>query len=172
MSSSQSVYAAPEASVLSQVSPVGVAIKPSFFGFSGRLNRIRFFLFGMAYLFLFAAVMVPVIALFSTSTQDPSGPAIAIFIVLYIAFVIGYFSLCIRRCHDLGHSGWMSLLLIIPVLGTFFYFYLMLAKGQRNENDWGQPPTPSPTWQKVITWVFALLTIAYLSFGIVILLSN
>ena len=36
----------------------------------------------------------------------------------------------IRRWHDLGRSGWLTLLLLIPFLGPFIFLYLLFAPGR------------------------------------------
>ena len=46
-------------------------------------------------------------------------------------------SASVRRAHDLGHSGWLTLILIIPLSS----FYFLFAPGQKVANKWG--PSPS-----------------------------
>ena len=50
---------------------------------------------------------------------------------------VGGFTLMIRRLHDLGKSGWFSILAAVPVVGMIFSFYLFCAAGQlfRNKYD-------------------------------------
>jgi uncharacterized membrane protein YhaH (DUF805 family) len=44
--------------------------------------------------------------------------------------IVGY----IRRWHDLGRSGWMTLLLLIPFVNFFVFLYLLFAPGIAQEN--------------------------------------
>lgn len=50
----------------------------------------------------------------------------------------------IRRLHDLGHSGWFSLLMFIPIVGPFLwlglFIYCGFFSGQPGENKYGPAP--------------------------------
>ena len=46
----------------------------------------------------------------------------------------------IRRLHDLGHNGWMSLLSLVPFIGFALSLYLLFAPGDRGLNLYGHPP--------------------------------
>lgn len=48
-------------------------------------------------------------------------------------------AVCVRRLHDVGRSGWLFMLILIPVIGLVFLFLLMALKGSQDENDWGSP---------------------------------
>src|SRR5690554_4705798 len=91
--------------------------------FSGRARRAEFWMF---YLFLnlvallgFFVVMLVALAVFATNTtgQEPSGVAIAVYLVAVILWALGVVALWIpflavsaRRLHDIGQSGhWLWL---------------------------------------------------------------
>jgi uncharacterized membrane protein YhaH (DUF805 family) len=42
----------------------------------------------------------------------------------------------IRRSHDLGHSGWLALILFVPFAGLYFVF----KEGAASANEYGPPP--------------------------------
>ena len=44
-----------------------------------------------------------------------------------------------RRLHDSGESGWLGLLLLVPVLGWFVLIPLLLKQGDDGENAYGEP---------------------------------
>lgn len=48
-------------------------------------------------------------------------------------------AVCVRRLHDIGRSGWLFMVILIPVLGLVLLFFLMFLKGDQKENDWGSP---------------------------------
>jgi uncharacterized membrane protein YhaH (DUF805 family) len=52
--------------------------------------------------------------------------------------ILGQWTLTIRRCHDLGHDGKMSLLYFVPVVNVFFWLYLILRKGTEGPNRYGE----------------------------------
>jgi len=47
----------------------------------------------------------------------------------------------IKRCHDIGISGWWSLSLIVPVIVLVWVF----VPGNKGDNRYGPPPPPN-TW--------------------------
>lgn len=46
----------------------------------------------------------------------------------------------VRRLHDTGHSGWLYLLIIIPILGTLFLLYFFVSDSAPEENRYGKSP--------------------------------
>ena len=52
-----------------------------------------------------------------------------ILLISFVVFILPFVSLCVRRLHDTLHSGWWTLLLLIPVTGLVFLGYLALARG-------------------------------------------
>jgi len=58
----------------------------------------------------------------------------------FIASAVAFMTLSIRRCHDLGKSGWMALVQFVPLVGAFYQIYLMVAKGTPGPNAYGEDP--------------------------------
>src|SRR5258708_1182063 len=59
---------------------------------------------------------------------------------LYIgAVLIGIFA-AIQRFHDLGKSGWRTLLLLIPIANIVFGLMLLFKKGNSTDNQYGPVP--------------------------------
>lgn len=48
--------------------------------------------------------------------------------------------LMIRRLHDLNKTGWLCLIMLIPVINTLFGIYLLFAPGTVGYNDYGADP--------------------------------
>ena len=57
-----------------------------------------------------------------------------------IVFLPGL-AVSVRRLHDTGHSGWLYLLLIIPILGSLFLLYFFVSDSAPEENRYGKSPT-------------------------------
>lgn len=55
--------------------------------------------------------------------------------------IIGLLTLMalILRCHDLNKSGWLLLLMFIPIVNIVFFLYLIFKKGTDGYNDYGAP---------------------------------
>lgn len=50
-----------------------------------------------------------------------------------IVFLPGL-AVSVRRLHDTGHSGWLYLLIIIPILGSLFLLYFFVSDSAPEEN--------------------------------------
>lgn len=46
----------------------------------------------------------------------------------------------IRRLHDLDKSGWLVLIMLIPIINLLFIVYLLVAKGTTGPNRFGNDP--------------------------------
>ncbi len=128
---------------------------------SGRFGRLSY----LAWLFISSIIfMIIAFVLFAIfgSIIDPQNPesisivAIIIAAILYIAFI--YFSIVfmIRRLHDRNHSGWLSLLMFVPVLNVVFALYLIFAKGDAGSNNFGAPRI-TLGWEKIVGWLYILM---------------
>ena len=59
--------------------------------------------------------------------------------VLTALYLYSIFILIIRRLHDLNKSGWMSLLLFIPLINLVVLVWLIFAQGCSRTNRFGHP---------------------------------
>jgi uncharacterized membrane protein YhaH (DUF805 family) len=50
----------------------------------------------------------------------------------------------VRRLHDVGKSGWMYLIGLIPLIGTIWLIVLWAKDSQPGENKWGPNPNGVP----------------------------
>lgn len=102
--------------------------------FSGRITGEQF-LFG--WLIRAGAMVVLCIALLSIILNGLAF--LFIFLIpLYLLILIFGFSLLIRRLHDLGFSGWWSLILLLPLINFVFFAYLLLGDADVSENKYGK----------------------------------
>jgi len=63
--------------------------------------------------------------------------------ILSMTYFASYLILSIKRSHDIGKSGWIVILLFIPIISLFSSLYLFLAKGQIDINKYGGPSEAS-----------------------------
>lgn len=68
-------------------------------------------------------------------------PAVG-FLVLPLLCLLIWTSLAIavKRWHDLGHSGWNHLLVLVPIIGLIPAAILLFKTGQPEENEYGPAP--------------------------------
>jgi uncharacterized membrane protein YhaH (DUF805 family)/Tfp pilus assembly protein PilE len=134
---SRNPYAAPQANVTRADDPVEYG-EIKVFSVSGRLGRVRYIGYTMALSVLIAIALI--IAVGVTAAVSP-GLAAVVGIVGYIAIVAVQFMLTIQRSHDMNVTGWLSLIVFIPL--AVFVFWLV--PGTPGENNYGKPPPPNTT---------------------------
>ena len=61
-----------------------------------------------------------------------------------LALIVPWLAVNSRRLHDTGESGWLGLLLLIPILGWFVLVPFLVKPGDRGENAYGLPEPDVP----------------------------
>jgi uncharacterized membrane protein YhaH (DUF805 family) len=83
------------------------------------------------------------IALFFSGSGGVLYALLTIFTtVLLVIFVI-------RRLHDVNTTGWLAMLLIVPLVNLFLLLYLLLKRGDEGSNRFAAA-RPTPGWEKVL----------------------
>lgn len=63
---------------------------------------------------------------------------------LALLFALGMFipglAVGVRRLHDVGKSGWMLLIILIPVIGTIWLLVLLFSDSNIGVNEYGNNP--------------------------------
>ena len=74
--------------------------------------------------------------------QNNTLSIVTFIVAISISYVVihAQFVLMIKRVHDFGKSGYMSLLILIPFVGWLFPWYLLFPKGDDGENQYGKAP--------------------------------
>lgn len=63
-----------------------------------------------------------------------------IYILYNLILFIPNLAVNIRRLHDVGKSGWMILISLIPIIGVIWLFFLFITDGDLGENKYGENP--------------------------------
>jgi len=63
-----------------------------------------------------------------------------IYLLYLLAVLIPGIAVCIRRLHDIGKSGWMILIGLIPIIGIIWLLVLMVMDSTPGENQYGLNP--------------------------------
>ena len=109
----------------------------------GRAQRVEYWSFVLFYsIFLIAAVMVDVLLAASEFYYEVfDGDFVPIFTVLYLlGTALPAICLSIRRLHDVGLSGWLYLVSLVPYVGGIFMLVISLIPSQRHSNVHGPHP--------------------------------
>lgn len=105
--------------------------------FSGRARRKEYWMFALFnFIFLIVAMILDNI-LGTTARELPYG----VFYFLYaLVVLIPGLAVAVRRLHDVGKSGWMILIALIPIIGAIWLLVLMVTDGNPGENQYGPNP--------------------------------
>lgn len=57
-----------------------------------------------------------------------------------LVLIIPGLAVGVRRLHDIGKSGWMMLVVFIPLVGAIWLIILMVKEGDAGENQYGSDP--------------------------------
>ncbi len=142
---------------------IKTALKKMFFGFTnfkGRSGRSEYWkaVIGTiiaTFVFMIFVAVVALVVLYPTMKHFSSSKPITemdiisvIFAVLCmiaavvycVLFVVGGLALSVRRLHDIGKSGWLALIGVVPAVGGIILLVMALKDGQPEINKYGSNP--------------------------------
>jgi uncharacterized membrane protein YhaH (DUF805 family) len=140
-------YSAPDAN-LSETDLADETYQPKFFSLKGRIGRVRYFAYSYLSIFLLmfvAGLLAAIVIPLTGGGNGSSAAAIVFLIALYVPMIAIGFVMMIRRLNDLNQSGWLSLLMLVPLLNFFFALYLMFGAGTSGANKYGPKPAKNST---------------------------
>lgn len=112
--------------------------------FDGRIGRRDYWVKGMGSITCYSALVYA--ALVTILFFDPQAVLISLALVAYSFAVFMLFAVTAKRLHDLGRSGWWSLLLVTPLFGLAFWLWVGCATGNQVANDYGKSTEPISNW--------------------------
>lgn len=110
----------------------------------GRLGRLRYFTYSFGIVLGIYFIMALGFAIASVLPEGINAVVMGIVGVLAAAAMI-YISvvLMIQRLHDTNKNGWLSLIMLVPLVSVIFSFYLWFMPGSDEKNAYGNPPPPN-----------------------------
>ena len=124
-----------------------VFYQPSIIAWSGRIGRLRFLVYN-----LFLSVIF--LKMLAIAESGLSLAASIIFASTYMIFLVIDISISKRRFNDLNKSGWLTLLLFVPLVNFATILYLLFTPGTPAPNRYGAMPAPA---NNTLWWLFALV---------------
>ena len=112
------------------------------FSFNGRIGRLRYLAYSFGFGMLGTMLMGSIIGVAAISLGE-GAQMVAIGFVYFLGLIGMVFlavMFAIKRLHDLEQSGWLSLILFVPLVGVLFTLYLWFAPGTKSANRFGNPP--------------------------------
>ncbi|RZL03157.1 MAG: DUF805 domain-containing protein [Rubrivivax sp.] len=125
-----------------------------FWSSKGRVSRLQYvgYLMGGYLLLILASAIFGGIAAAGGLSPEVGGVIGAIAAIPYVVFSI---LMLIQRSHDMGWSGWTSLLALIP----FAAFVWIFKAGTPGDNRFGAQPPPNTTKVKVLALLLPIVGI-------------
>lgn len=109
--------------------------------FSGRARRKEYWIF-ILFNMIFAIVAMILDNVLGT-TFDIMGQNAGygwLYLFYGLAVFIPGLAVSVRRLHDIGKSGWMFLIALIPLIGAIWLLVLFCTDSQQGSNKWGENP--------------------------------
>ena len=114
------------------------------FSFDGRIRRIEYFLSGIVGGIVFSIAWALGIGTFilGAGMGSAGGSVFGLLIGLAALVASMWFSLAqgVKRLHDLDKSGWLILLMFVPIVNALFGLYMLFADGTVGPNPYGADP--------------------------------
>lgn len=140
---------------------------PRLFAWSGRIGRLRYINYTAAAFWLSVVLGAAAgLALRATAWVLLSQ----VLGMLVSLLLLGVFTLALarRRLMDMGHSGWLALLLLAPLLNIAMLLWLLLGKGEVGANRHGAPPVANSAVVNVLAGIVVVLTVAGVAYLMVV----
>ena len=160
---------APPRSVVGDDLPEYASLKV--FTINGRIGRLRYLAWTLV---LTVAMLVAggIIATagFAVATASPTAGMILgalLGFALCVAILVVSVQIGVQRLHDLGWSGWLYLLNLVPLVNSIFPLLLLVLPGNPGANQYGAPPPRNSTAVKVL----ASLWLAFIPLMLILVVS-
>ncbi len=114
-----------------------LAVLKNYAGFSGRARRKEYWMF-VLFNVIFAIVAMILDNVLGIAMEGIGyGPIYGLYL---LAIIIPSLAVGVRRLHDVGKSGWMMLIALIPIIGAIWLLVLFVQDSIPGENKYGANP--------------------------------
>ena len=141
------------------------------FTIHGRIGRLRYLAWTLVLtVAMLVASGILATAGFAVATASPTAGIILgslLGFALFVAIVWVSVQIGVQRLHDLGWSGWLYLLNLVPLVNSIFPLLLLMLPGNTGANQYGAPPPRNSTAVKVL----ASLWLAFIPLMLIIVMA-
>jgi uncharacterized membrane protein YhaH (DUF805 family) len=151
-SAANTPYATPQAAVGEELPKFG---ELEVFSVEGRIGRLRYLAWSLV-------LMLTGLALFGVASMGFAMSEIVGGILMAIAGIcmaVVSVQIGVQRLHDIGWSGWLWLLNLVPVVGGVFALLMLVVPGTTGANRFGPPPPPNSRAVKLIALLWLLVPV-------------
>ncbi len=145
-------YAPPRAEVGTPTAEYG---ELNVFTTQGRIGRLRYLAWTMA--LTAAALGLMLVAGMMSAASVVLG--VILTGVFGIGFLLVSIQIGVQRLHDLGWSGWLMLLYLVPIIGTVLPLVVLLMPGNPGVNRFGPPQPPNSRAVKILAALWLLVPV-------------
>lgn len=115
--------------------------------FNGRARRKEYWMFALFnIIFIIVAIILDNIIGFNIDIDWIAVVVIGdagyglVYFLYALAVLIPSLAVAVRRLHDIGKSGWMILISLIPIIGVIWLLVLLVTDSNPGENEYGANP--------------------------------
>lgn len=101
--------------------------------FKGRSRRSEYWYFA-----LFNAIIS--YALMFLGSLISSNVGMGLYGLYVLAAIVPGVAVAVRRMHDVGKTGWLLLIGLIPIVGAILLLIWFVTEGEHSSNKWGPNP--------------------------------
>ena len=139
----------------------------------GRVGRLQFItstllLDALLAVSLIVCICVMLAAAFILPAMIATGLGSLLLIGIALAYAYSTLCLTVRRLHDMGYSGWLSLLGLVPIINGLLGLALLFMKGPRMQNAYGEDPLLSPVRMDTLGVVVVLSLVLFIATTLVL----
>lgn len=151
-SAANSPYATPQSAVAEALPEYGDL---EVFSLEGRIGRLRYLAWSLVLMLAGLALMG--VASMGFAISELVGGILLVLVAL--AMIVVSVQIGAQRLHDIGWSGWLWLLNLVPLVGGVLALLLLVVPGSSAANRFGPPPPPNSRAVKLLAWLWLLVPI-------------
>jgi uncharacterized membrane protein YhaH (DUF805 family)/cold shock CspA family protein len=116
----------------------------NYFNFAGRARRKEFWAYCLFWvvslLLIFGIGIFTDVEMGNLDSDVSAAVTVGLCGTFLLATLLPGLGMTVRRLHDIGLSGWLCLLILIPSIGSLIILVFALIPTQARENKWGPVP--------------------------------
>lgn len=154
-------YSMPQAEL---TEPIGdETYMPEFFALDGRIGRLRYWAYSVGWGLLFMVVMALIGGVGALAGRTDVGDSMVVSIISTVGSFVITVSLARRRLNDLGKTGWLACLMLVPLVNIIVALWLLFGPGDAEANEYGPAPGPNSTGVKILGWIAPIIFIGIIA---------
>lgn len=126
----------------------------------GRIGRFEYFFYSLIMPFLVFWIVAAMAGIASHFGELGGAIAYVLLAAAFCAALIIHIQLTIQRCHDFNASGWLALIIVLPLASIIFW----LIPGNKLNNRFGYPPRPTSSLLRKGAALLLLILVAAVTF--------